>query len=1150
MGYVQSVLSAIASGLQWVGLRVIDVVWGTITTDPHLAESQKGIALRDVSTDEPDEGPLLVPTLMRASPAIPFALFAATVKLSQSICSKGIVDSEGTVLPQASFYQQSIDFLRREAAFNLLLGLWVGVAESYRAEEEEIPQFLAFFLMTLALELSLNLSASAYDLYAERNGPLRTNFLTKLKHVVLRSTVPSVITAPLIKSISFDILYSRASTSHPWLWMTLAGASTQVPRQIVALFLPRIVNALLTYCHSKKDNEVSQSEMDDEEQQSLLLAPTQIKGIDDSLIIALPWSLLATMTTTLSWDMASLLCTWTYKELQYDKFDNSSLLFLEMTAGATIGIVAINSALAVVMGSRRLRQSQGEITTSEVDTPRQERNQNKNIPNLNLIDLVPASPHNLSDRRKRATVRDTQRQLQVQLGITLITPQHAFDYNQARKLLYEAAKLGDGLAWCYLGFLYEYGLGVTPSLHAAAFCYDKANGDHAFITLVKGVCYLRRLIIGVVSCYEDAVALLREAVYLSVYCELKNWQDTLEFLDRIANIEEDVSANLILALVYELGLLNVAINPGRANDYYERVSERGESWTQYNLGMVYHHKDWPQRNATKAYHWLCLSVQARHKVKEPLYWYNLGVLYRDGLGTPQNYSQAKLCFEEARKLGSTAACEVLVTMYKEGLGCSQNLAEASKCEEESSVQNNNRRSGVVNLLSIEEELPILKLQRKSREINFNSMSGYKELVCVKVLCNFYDSERLDRLPIQKGEILKVYIENKNWLYAVNGQGLEGMVPRNALRLLKRENSVSAEVYQKLSIELIDEKDISHKKILDDGLYTRVSQGFWKEQEIVIKEPQEYAPVEEVQAFAEEGILMAGLDHPNIVKLLAFIEVSPPKLVMEYMLFGSIWKHLHSTEPLFPHEKRREIALNIAQALHYLHGIKILHLDVKSPNVLLNPLCAKLADFGTAIHCGTKLKAYDSKRIGTEDWLSPELRGKADVYVYTAASDVYAYGVFLWELFTYLKAALVKNYLLNKKQSLVPEIPPDIAKLIHSCCAKNSNGRPILSDVVCRLSGQPQSAVMTKKEGKEKEKEKEKEDERGEYRQTSSSEKSVAHSQPKRGDKGWSWGAPKQPDFFSQSSSSSYLNNLPPTQPSESIRTPRAVYSERRRSEPF
>ena len=94
---------------------------------------------------------------------------------------------------------------------------------------------------------------------------------------------------------------------------------------------------------------------------------------------------------------------------------------------------------------------------------------------------------------------------------------------------------------------------------------------------------------------------------------------------------------------------------------------------------------------------------------------------------------------------------------------------------------------------------------------------------------------------------------------------------------------------------------------------------------------------------EEALLLARLNHPNIISFIG-VMVTPPHLgiVLELALHGSLW----DAPPGLIEGRRLAILTNVCAGLAYLHGQSptIVHRDLKSPNILIvRDLTAKIAD---------------------------------------------------------------------------------------------------------------------------------------------------------------------------------------------------------------
>ena len=155
---------------------------------------------------------------------------------------------------------------------------------------------------------------------------------------------------------------------------------------------------------------------------------------------------------------------------------------------------------------------------------------------------------------------------------------------------------------------------------------------------------------------------------------------------------------------------------------------------------------------------------------------------------------------------------------------------------------------------------------------------------------------------------------------------------------------------------------------------------------------------ERQQSLNEAKVLSSLRHPNVINYVdSFLARKSDHLciVMEFAdggdLSGKI-KHSHGAN--FPQEQVLDWFIQVALALHYIHGKKILHRDVKTQNIFLTQegVC-KLGDFGIA---RTLNSTFDQANtfVGTPYYLSPELILERP---YDAQSDVWALGVVLYEL---------------------------------------------------------------------------------------------------------------------------------------------------------
>ncbi|MGQ0536290.1 MAG: serine/threonine-protein kinase [Methanobacteriota archaeon] len=157
--------------------------------------------------------------------------------------------------------------------------------------------------------------------------------------------------------------------------------------------------------------------------------------------------------------------------------------------------------------------------------------------------------------------------------------------------------------------------------------------------------------------------------------------------------------------------------------------------------------------------------------------------------------------------------------------------------------------------------------------------------------------------------------------------------------------------------------------------------------------------EAVRRFLHEARTMAGVDHPNVVRIFDFGDLSgTPFMVMEYVEGGSLAEMLARAGALPPDEAAGILA-DMLSGLARVHGQGILHRDLKPGNVLLTREGeAKIADFGLALGMDAHATASGLDEPGfpggTPATMSPEaVRGLP----LTPASDLYSAGAILYHM---------------------------------------------------------------------------------------------------------------------------------------------------------
>ncbi|XP_065879013.1 cysteine-rich receptor-like protein kinase 10 [Euphorbia lathyris] len=197
-------------------------------------------------------------------------------------------------------------------------------------------------------------------------------------------------------------------------------------------------------------------------------------------------------------------------------------------------------------------------------------------------------------------------------------------------------------------------------------------------------------------------------------------------------------------------------------------------------------------------------------------------------------------------------------------------------------------------------------------------------------------------------------------------------------------------------------DFSETKKLGEGGFGVVYMGTLPNgQEIAVKRLARGSGQGELE-FKNEVVLVAKLQHRNLVKLLGFcLEGQERLLVYEFLPNSSLNNFIFDQvkRENLNWKTRYKIIRGIARGLVYLHEdsrLRIIHRDLKASNILLDEeMNPKISDFGTARIFAVDQTQDDTSRIvGTFGYMAPEYIRRGH---FSTKSDVFSFGVLILEI---------------------------------------------------------------------------------------------------------------------------------------------------------
>ncbi|XP_043913877.1 tyrosine-protein kinase ABL1 [Protopterus annectens] len=253
---------------------------------------------------------------------------------------------------------------------------------------------------------------------------------------------------------------------------------------------------------------------------------------------------------------------------------------------------------------------------------------------------------------------------------------------------------------------------------------------------------------------------------------------------------------------------------------------------------------------------------------------------------------------------------------------------------------------------------------------------------------------------------------------------------------------------------IERTDITMKHKLGGGQYGEVYEGVWKKYNLTVAVKTLKEDTMKAEEFLKEAGVMKEIKHPNLVQLLGVCTREPPfYIITEFMTHGNLLDYLRECN-------REEVdavvllymATQISSAMEYLEKKNFIHRDLAARNCLVSENhTVKVADFGLSrLMTGDTYTAQAGAKFPIK-WTAPE---SLAYNKFSIKSDVWAFGVLLWEIATYgmspypgIDLSQVYELLENGYRMDRPEgCPEKVYQLMEACWQWNPGDRPSFAEI--------------------------------------------------------------------------------------------------------
>ncbi|XP_066442870.1 receptor tyrosine-protein kinase erbB-2 isoform X2 [Eleutherodactylus coqui] len=421
-----------------------------------------------------------------------------------------------------------------------------------------------------------------------------------------------------------------------------------------------------------------------------------------------------------------------------------------------------------------------------------------------------------------------------------------------------------------------------------------------------------------------------------------------------------------------------------------------------------------------------------------------------------NGSQCIACHPECMPQNASATCSgpqadqcLECAHYKDGAMCVNQCPSGKKVDSFVPIWKFADKDGSCQLCPVNCSHSCDKLDEKGCPIIVNNSQTYMIVAVVGSVL----------LLLTAAVLVVLYIRRRNELKK-----------KHTLKRILQEHELvepltpSGAMPNQAQMRILKETELKKMKILGSGAFGTVYKGIWIPDgenvkiQVAIKVLRENTSPKANKEILDEAYVMAGVASPYVCRLLGICLTTTVQLVTQLMPYGCLLEYVRENKDHIHSRDLLNWCVQIAKGMTYLEDIRLVHRDLAARNVLVrNPTHVKITDFGLARLLDVDETEYhaDGGKVPIK-WMALEsiLHRK-----FTHQSDVWSYGVTVWELMTFgakpydgIPAREIPD-LLEKGERL-PQPPVctiDVYMIMVKCWMIDSECRPKFRELVTEFS---------------------------------------------------------------------------------------------------